>query len=93
MTIPGYWMNETTGVLKPAIMAYLYGHELSEHQVAAIRAYIRQWIMSEAWERNPHADPSARWLSRMRARVDDLVDRESISQWMRDALEGGIDPL
>jgi hypothetical protein len=92
--MPGYWMNETTGVLRPAVMAYLEGVMMSDKQVAAVRAYLRQWIMSDMWDQNPSIDPEARqWLRGLRSRIDGLVDEDSIRKWARDALEGGIDPF
>lgn len=91
---PGYWMHETSGVLRPAVMAYLTGAELQPDQVAALRAYLRQWIMAPAWDRLPGGDTAARvWLGELRARIDHLVDRESIAGWLAEALDGGIDPL
>lgn len=91
---PGYWMYETSGVLRPAIEAYLHGGPMSEAQIAAMRAYLRQWIGAPAWDQNPHAGPEERaWLARMRARIDDLVSRKAINDWLDDALDGGVDPL
>jgi hypothetical protein len=29
----------------------------------------------------------------MRARIDDLVSRKAINDWLDDALDGGVDPL
>ena len=42
--VPGYWMNETSGVLRPAIEAYLLEKDMTAQQIAAMRAYIRQWM-------------------------------------------------
>jgi hypothetical protein len=39
---PGYWMYETSGVLRPAVEAYLAGGPLSEAHIAALCAYLRQ---------------------------------------------------
>lgn len=42
---PGYWMHETTGVLRPAIEAYLsrsldpHSPEMTPEQIAAVRGY------------------------------------------------------
>lgn len=44
MTGPGYWMNETSGVLRPAVEAYLNGTEMTPGQIVAMRGYLRQWV-------------------------------------------------
>jgi len=85
MTAPGYWMNETSGVLRPAVQAYLAGAEMSDEQIAAMRAYLRQWIESGLW-----FGPAVPGL---RATVDDLISRETIRMWLRIAEREGIDPL
>lgn len=79
-------MNETSGVLRPAVEAFLLGRDLSEHHVAALRAYLRQWIAAPAWM--PMDD-----VQDLRNRVDGLVDRDTISRWIADADALGIDPL
>ena len=43
---PGYWMNETSGVLREAVKAYLERDELTGEEIAALRAYFRQWVGS-----------------------------------------------
>jgi hypothetical protein len=78
-----YWMNETSGVLKPAVMAYLKGGELTAPQIAALRAYLRQWIMAGDWI----------GAGLLRDDVDRLASRGEISAWLARALELGIDPL
>jgi hypothetical protein len=83
---PGYWMNETSGVLRPAIEAYLQRDELTPAEIAAIRAYLRQWIDKGAWD----GDPTVETLKRS---VDGLTSRQAIDQWLSKALAAGIDPL
>jgi hypothetical protein len=91
---PGFWMSETTGVLRPAIEAYLHGVPMTAAQISTMRAYLRQWIGAPRWDTNPHAGCTERaWLARMRARIDDLTSRRAISKWLADAIDGGIDPL
>ena len=80
---PGYWMNETT--LRPAIVAYLEGDEPTPAEIAAIRAYLRQWIMAPGWD-GPAVDE-------LRRRVDELTSRQAIKAWLHHALNEGIDPL
>jgi hypothetical protein len=83
--VPGYWRNETSGVLRPAIEAYLGREPLSEAHIAAIRAYLRQWVHAPGFF-GPEIDA-------LRSRVDGLTTRKAISQWLGDAEKEGIDPL
>lgn len=81
--IPGYWMNETSGVLRPAIEAYLTGDSMTDEQVAAMRAYLRQWIGGDTW----------RGAEMLRRKVEGLTSRDAIRRWLNRAKEIGIDPL
>lgn len=91
---PGYWMHETSGVLRPAVEAYLAGAVLTPEQIAALRAYLRQWIMSPVWDENPHATvgDQAR-LDRLRGAIERLTDRPAIERWLGDASIAALDPL
>jgi hypothetical protein len=80
---PGYWMNETSGVLRPAVEAYLLGEPMSEEEIAAMRAYLRQWI----------AGFFGAGAADLAGRVDKLTSRAAIEDWLDDATEIGIDPL
>ena len=53
--LPGYWMHEISGVLAPAVKAYLTGGAMTPGQIAAMRAYVRQWIDAPIWDQNPKA--------------------------------------
>jgi hypothetical protein len=68
-------MFETSGVLKPAIEAYLARDELTPAEVAAIRAYLRQWI-DGPWQAAPGAE--ARVLERLRRMVDEFIERHAV---------------
>lgn len=83
--MPGYWMNETSGVLRPAVEAYLNGGPMTGEQVAAMRAYLRQWINAPVW--------MAPDLDALRAAVDDLASWGDINRWLREVDHWGIDPL
>lgn len=83
--IPAYWMNETSGVLRPVIMAYLHGEPLSADQIITMCAYLRLWINAPAW-RGPN-------IEALRGRVASLQSRADIKRWLDDALREGIDPL
>lgn len=91
---PGYWMHETSGVLRPAVEAYLRGAPLSGEQIATLRGYLRQWIMAPVWDQNPHASADDRaLLDQLRLRIDTLTDRAAIDRWLDDATDAGMDPL
>ena len=91
---PGYWMHETSGVLRPAVDAYLAGGAMSPEQIAAMRAHLRQWIDSPVWDQNPHATEGDRqWLAMMRRLVASLNSRPTINAWLASAIDQGMDPL
>lgn len=83
--LPGYWMHETSGVLRPAVESYLKGDVMSWEQIAALRAYLRQWIAAPVWR-----GPKVEVLRRL---IDGLTDREAIAAWLSIAEEEGLDPL
>lgn len=83
MITPGYWMNESTGVLRPAVEAYLHGEPLTPEQIAALRAYLRQWIFADGW-----CD-----VEELRAGINGLTTRVAIEVWLDRAERLGIDPL
>lgn len=80
--IPGYWMNETSGVLAPVVRSYLAGHELDEAELTTMRAYLRQWVGG--------AFAGAELL---RASVDRITTTDELRRWLAEALDAGIDPL
>ena len=82
---PGYWMHETSGALRPAVEAYLRRKEMSLLHIAALRAYLRQWINRGEWK-----GPAVEGLRRA---VDSIRSRDDIQAWLETALEAGIDPL
>jgi hypothetical protein len=86
---PGYWRNETSGVLAPVVEAYLRQEPLDAGAVTIMRAYLRQWINAGCWDmRGPSIE-----LRALRARVELIATREDIETWIWDALDIGIDPL
>jgi hypothetical protein len=82
---PGYWMNETSGVLRPAVEAYLRSEPMEPAAIAAMRAYLRQWIEAPGYRGDG--------VSLLRQAVDRLTSREALDEWLELALEEGIDPL
>jgi hypothetical protein len=83
---PHYWMYETSGALRPAVMAYLHDDALTPEHIGAIRAYLRQWVFSPVWG-------ESEGVQALRVGVDSLTSREAIDDWLELALEEGIDPL
>jgi len=83
--IPGYWMNETSGVLRPAVESYLSGGPMRPEHIAAMRAYLRQWITAPGFQ-----GPG---IEELRADIDGLISRRAIERWFHRAIEEGIDPL
>lgn len=82
--MPGYWMYESTGVLRPVIEKYLGRETLTRSDIGVMRAYLRQWI-------------NGPWLGddieALRAAISELSTREQIDAWLDQALDLGIDPL
>ena len=83
--VPGYWMHETSGALRPAVEAYLNNGEMTPRHIGAMRAYLRQWINSGNWK-GPMIDP-------LQTRVEEIVTRKDIDDWLNLAEREGIDPL
>jgi hypothetical protein len=91
---PRHWLRETSGVLRPAVEAWAKQETMTEAQLAAMRIYLRQWIMSPVWDQNPHATETDREiLAELRHGVDRLRTREAIDLWLYEADALGIDPL
>ncbi len=84
-TVPGYWMNETSGVLRPAVEAYLNGQPMTSQQIGVMRAYLRQW-MQGSWEPDKEVE-------KLRHAINVITTRETLSQWLEAALAIQIDPL
>lgn len=83
--VPGYWMHETSGILRPAVEAYLRGGPMRDSQIAAMRAYLRQWIVHPVW--------TGEGVGELRDGIDRLTTRAAIAAWLNDADVLEIDPL
>jgi hypothetical protein len=87
-------MDETSGVLRPAVIAYLEGREMSPDEIAVLRAYLRQWIDAPGWDANPRAgDEDRARLAELRADIDELTSRKAVDRWIAKAVAEGLDPL
>ena len=93
MTKPVYWMYESSGVLRPAVEAYLNDEPLTGAQIAALRAYCRQWIMSDVWDHPDVSEEGRGWLAELRSDVEGLTSRAAIASWLYRAAGAGLDPL
>jgi hypothetical protein len=82
---PGYWMHETSGILRPVIEAFLNG-TMKDRDVPILRVYFQQWITSGAWAGDLH-------LGELRTAVDDIRTVSDCHRWIERALDLGIDPL
>jgi len=78
-------MHEMSGVLRPAVEAYLVGDPMSAKQIAAMRAYLRQWIEAPVWDGVN--------VEILRLSVDCIRSRGDVANWLALAESDGIDPL
>ena len=83
--IPGFWMNETSGRLRPAVEAYLEGRHMTREQIAAMRAYLRQWINAPGF-----LGPEVETLRNLVHHIDSRV---TLAAWLASAVAAGCDPL
>jgi hypothetical protein len=88
---PRYWMNETSGVLKPVIERFLNDQQLTDQEVSIFRAYIMQWIDSPAWDANPEGGGHELRMLRDAAKV--VRNTTELRLWLQRAEEFGVDPL
>lgn len=84
-TAQGYWMYETSGVLRPAVRAYLNNETMTPLQIAAMRAYLRLWIGA------PHLRGAE--VETLRRDVDTLTTQSAMRRWIHTAIDAGVDPL
>lgn len=91
---PGFWMHETSGVLRPVVERYLNGKVLGPREIATMRAYLVQWVNSPVWDQNPHADEDSRAeLQELRGQAAAIKCQRDITVWLRASLDLGMDPL
>lgn len=81
--MPLYWMNETTGVMRSAVIAFLDGNA-TEKQLALVIAYCKAWVDCPVWEGN---------LAGIRKSIREVKTSDELKWWIHEALEEGIDPL
>lgn len=79
----GYWMHETSGVLKPVVEKYLRHEKLSPGDIVIMRAYLRQWIEADGFKDGEI----------LRDTVRSITTQRELEDWLDDAMAVGIDPL
>ena len=82
---PDFWMYDISGVLRPAVRAYLKGKPMTAKDIAAIRTYLRVWIFA------PEFDGEG--VEALRQTVDGLASREAIEDWRATARKAWVSPL
>ena len=86
-----YCRNETSGKLAIAINAFIdTDAHFTEPERDLLAAYLRMWAFYSGWQDNSGK------LATLRENFDAMVtrgNRETIWQWLEQALEIGIDPL
>jgi len=93
MPLPCFWRDETSGVLAPVIEDYLH-NRIKLEDVPVMRAYLRQWTDSPAWDANPDHDNETRAeLAQLRRTAAAIQTIPNIRTWLAIALDFGIDPL
>jgi hypothetical protein len=80
-----FWMYETSGVLRPAVRAYLKGKAITANDIAAIRTYLSVWIFA------PEFDGDG--IEALRQTVDGLASREASKDWLATARKEWVSPL
>lgn len=96
---PLYFMNDTSGQLPTAVLAFMtYGSDpthstLSARHLEMVREYGEYWIHAPCWDANPeHDEQSRRHLADLRKQIQDATTFEEVDAWIRACLEIGIDP-
>lgn len=81
--VPLYWMNETTGVLRSAVIAFL-DNNATEKQIELVIAYCKAWVDCQVWKGN---------LAGIRESIREVKTSDELRRWIHEALDEGIDPL
>lgn len=91
-----YWRNETSGKLAQVVYKWVQTDlELTPDERDAFSQYLRMWAFYEGFKEPPGSKLASKFAS-LRENFDEVVtrgDRTTISQWLNQALDVGIDPL
>lgn len=83
---PGYWPNETSGVLIAVVTRYLYGLLLNGAEVRIMKAYLAQWVDAPGWIQGDA-------LEALRAQVKRIETEAQLHAAIDAATDLGMDPL
>jgi hypothetical protein len=78
-------MYETSGIVRPAVKAYLEGKPMTAKDIAAMRTYLTVWIFAPEFVGDG--------IEALRQAVDGLISREAIEDWLALARKEWISPL
>ena len=92
---PRYWKYEQSGLVALAVAAFIEAPmSLNESDLAIMRAYVKQWIDSPAWDGNPHADEHGlAVLKALRVEAPRIRTPRDLVWWLAVATREGFDPL
>jgi hypothetical protein len=82
---PDIWMYETSGLLRPAVRAYLKGKRMTAKDITAVRFYLTVWIYAPEFV--------GEGVEALRQGVDGLTSRKAIEDWLTTARKEWISPL
>lgn len=85
---PGYWPNETSGVLVPVITRYLNGEPLDAAQVRIMKSYLAQWVNAPVWR-----SAGGNGLEELRAQVKRIETEAQLHAAIEAITDFGMDPL
>ncbi|HEX5689055.1 MAG TPA: hypothetical protein VFX76_03590 [Roseiflexaceae bacterium] len=83
---PHFWMTEQSGVLEPAVEAYLNGEALSTAALGLIKQYLHQYI-----ERALMAGEANRGA--LLRRVEALRNSRDVERFAEELSEYGVEPF
>jgi hypothetical protein len=79
------WMYDASGLVRPAVTAYLTGKPMTAKNIAAMRAYLKVWIFSPEFVGDG--------VEALRQTVDGLTNRTAIDGWLAMARREWISPV
>ena len=82
---PGYWQNETSGELRPAVERYVRNEPMSQRDITLMCAYLKQWIEAPGFFGDE--------VMALRESVGAITTRAELEEWMQAADDAGVDPL
>jgi len=87
--LPTEWQHETSGQLRPAVLAYLNKQRMEAHDFAAIRGYLLHYVQAPCWKKAGQAE---HWQE-LEHGILSLKSRSALDDWLDEAAEIGLDPL